>query len=180
MKSLTVAFLALALSLAAFGQAAAPAAPATPAPVAAPTTNFTITLAPVTLPGGKASVAGTESGLALTVTPNFDIKEINLVSSGLEYFGGGFNYRLPVLSTALNNASANLNGLQFQFTLEGSVGTIRTPTGPPSGHWGALVGGSITYAINGTWNLGAEIQYAKLPGYANNTYTVAFGPNFHF
>jgi hypothetical protein len=58
-----------------------------------------------------------------------------------------------------------------------SLGEVRDSA---ASHWGERAGGGINYAINGTWGLGAEAQYCKFPGYANNTYSVAFGPNFHF
>jgi hypothetical protein len=151
-----------------------------PDPAPGSNTTFSLNLTPVTLPGGHQSVTGVESGIALTITPSFDIKEMNLNNSSFGFYGGGFNYRLPVLSTALNNASPNINGLAFQFYLTGSVGAITAVGGPTGGHWGELVGGGADYFLNNAWSLGAEVQYARLPGYANNTYLVSIGPKIHF
>ena len=144
-----------------------------------PTTTFSINLTPIVLPGGKSSVAGMESGIALTVTPNFDLKEMNLNGSSFDFFGGGVNYRFPAISKFIGDHTL-LNGLNFQFYGTGTVGVVNVLNGPSGGHWGELVGGGVNYSINGVWSLGAELQYAKLPGYANNTYTVAIGPQIHF
>ena len=178
-KTLVIPFLAFALSLAAFAQTPAPPAPA-PAPSAFSSTTFAINLTPVTLPGGKTSVTGTVNGAAVTITPNFDAKNFNLISTTFNYFSFGGNYRLPALSKWLNNVSPTINGLNVQFYLTGTVGAVKVLGGPQGGHWGETVGGGVNYAVNGALGLGAEAQYAKLPGYANNTWLVAFGPNFHF
>lgn len=156
--------------------------PVTPSPTDPidSSTSFTVNLTPITLPGGHTSVAGIESGMALKLTPNFDVRETNLAGSGLQFYGGGLNYHMPFLSKALNGVSPNINGLLFDFYLTGTVGTVLTPSGPAGGHWGERIGGGANYALNGTWSLGAEIQYFKAPGYSNNTYTVAIGPKIHF
>ena len=173
-------FISLALICASFCFAQNP--PVTPPPSAPvdSSTSFTINLTPITLPGGKTSVAGIESGLSLKLTQNFDVRESNLTGTGLQYYGAGANYHLPFLSKALNNVSPNINGLLFDFYVTGTVGSVLTPNAPAGGHWGERVGGGFNYSLNQTWALGAEIQYAKFPGYANNTYTVAVGPQIRF
>jgi hypothetical protein len=143
-------------------------------------TSFTINLTPITLPGGHKSVTGIESGMSLKLTPNFDVRNSNLTGEGLQYFGGGLNYHMPFISKKLNGISPTINGLLFDFYLTGTVGIVTTPSSTAGGHWGERVGGGINYSINKTWTLGAEIQYAKLPGYLNNSYTVAVGPQIHF
>jgi hypothetical protein len=186
MKGFTLAFLSLALSLASFAQTA-PAAPTAPAPIATaaapsafPSTTFSVNLSPITLPGGKSSVTGTMNGASISVTPNVDVENLNIISTSFNYFAGGAKYFLPSLSKALNNASPTLNGFNFQFYLTGTVGAVKVLGGPQGGHWGETVGGGINYAFSGNIGLGVEVQYAKLPGYANNTWLAAFGPNFHF
>jgi hypothetical protein len=176
MKTLALAFLCLAASLAGFAQTAAPAAPAS----AFPTTTFSVSLTPISLPGGRTSVMGTENGVALAITPKFTAQNFNIVSTTFNYFALGGKYFIPSLSKALNNASPTLKGFNFQFYLTANVGAVKVLGGPPAGHWGETVGGGINYALNGSVGLGVEAQYAKLPGYGNNTYLVAFGPNFHF
>lgn len=173
--------LLLALPILVVGQNP-PNPPVTPPPSAPPdtSTSFTVNLTPITLPGGHTSVAGIESGMSLKLTTNFDARESNLTGSGLQFYGGGFNYHLPFLSKILNNASPNINGLLFDFYLTGTVGTVLTPSGPAGGHWAERIGGGFNYSLNQTWSLGTEIQYFKAPGYANNTYTVAVGPQIHF
>lgn len=178
MRTAVLSLCLLCLSFFAFGQNAPVASnPTTPVDAS---TSFTIGLTPITLPGGHTSVAGIESGMSLKLTKNFDVRETNLAGAGLQFYGGGFNYHLPFLSAKLNNASPSLNGLLFDFYLTGAVGSVLTPNSPAGGHWGERIGGGMDYSLNGTWSLGAEIQYAKFPGYANNTYTVALGPRVHF
>lgn len=180
LKTFAVVSLLLVATLC-LGQAPAPA-PVTPTPSQPvdTSTSFTINLTPITLPGGHTSVTGVESGMSLKLTPTFDIRESNLTGSGLQFYGAGANYHLPFLSKALNNASPNVNGLLFDFYLTGTIGTVLTPSSPAGGHWGERVGGGVNYSLNNTWSLGAEVQYAKFPGYSNNTYTVAVGPQVHF
>jgi hypothetical protein len=178
-KMFTLAVLCLALSLAGFAQTSLPAAPA-PQPSAFPSTTFSVTLTPTTLPGTKSSVTGTMNGASISVTPNLDVENLNIISTSFNYFSGGAKYFLPGISKALNNASPTLNGFAFQFYLTGTVGAVKVLGGPTGGHWGETIGGGINYAMNGNVGLGVEAQYAKLPGYANNTYLIAFGPNFHF
>ena len=152
-------------------------------------TAFTSTLQPITLPGGRTTVMGTDAGMALTITPNFDLREENILapSNGAAIFLGGFNYRLPILSGALNNASPTLNGWRFQFYVTASAGVNRLTSlavspSSTSTHFALLAGGGVNYALTatGNWTFGAEVRYAKLPGMANNTAVVSVGPSFHF
>jgi len=75
-----------------------------------------------------------------------------------------------------------LNGYQFQLGITASAGVVRTPVGAGvnASHWGERAGLFLNYAINGTVGLGFEGQWTNLPGYAHTTYSLAFGPNFHF
>lgn len=182
MKTLTTYAIALTvLAALAFGQAPVNP-PVTPAPTdpVDTTTSFTVSLSPFTAPGGKSSVSGIESGMALKLTQNFDVREENITATGFQFYGAGVNYHLPALSKILNNASPNINGLQFDFYLTGALGASLTPSGPPGGHWAERVGGGFNYSLNKTWSLGTEIQYLKAPGYQNNAYTLLVGPIIHF
>lgn len=148
--------------------------------------TFSLTGQPIALPGGGQTVAGTLAGFTFTPTPNFDLKNTNLVANSGNFVGlyGGFNYRLPILSTKLNNISPNINGMRFQFYITGSAGIDRVTdaAGNVRQHYSFLAGGGINYDLtnSGTWTLGGEVQYAKLPGLANNTAIVSFGPAWHF
>lgn len=150
--------------------------------------TFSMTTQAISLPGGRSTVAATDTGLTFNVTQNFALRSDNIVTpmsgSSLQgaYFGG-FNYTLPALSTKLNNASPNLNGLRFQFYLTASAGVDRiTSASGIVQHYAFLAGGGMNYDLNasGSWRLGVEVRYAKLPGYANNTVIAAVGPSFHF
>lgn len=163
------------LSLAIAGLAQVP----NPDPAPGTSTSFTMNLTPVTLPGNKTTLTGVSSGIAFTVTPNFDVKELNLNSSGDSYYGFGANYRLPIISTALNNVSPNINFLAFQFYLNGTVGANYGP-GATQSHWSETVGGGVDYYINNTWSFGGEADYAHLVGYNNKALILFIGPKLHF
>lgn len=157
----------------------------------AQTQTFSLTGQAVALPGNHQTVPATVSGITMTVTPNFDLREDNVITSdaGLMGFFGGFNYRLPILSTKLNNASPTLNGNAFQFYITASAGVDRlsipafgSTAASTAQHYAFLAGGGVNYRITagGAWTFGAEIRYAKLPGYQNNTAIVSVGPTLHF
>lgn len=152
----------------------------------AQTNTWNVTTTVISLPGNKSTVAGTDAGMALTVTPNFDIRDENIVSSNMQYYGGGFNYRLPSIAKWINNGSAtNFPALDFKFYLDGTFGMVSAPASSGVGsaqHYGFTAGGGVLYQIAGsqTWALGAEINYAKFPGYNNNTFVVKVGPSISF
>jgi hypothetical protein len=164
------AILAFAFS-AAFAQNAAPS-------------TFALTLSPISLPGNHQTVAGSEAGAMLSITKNFDIGNVDVIAPGqnFQYYAGRVNYRLPWLSTKLNNLSPNLNGARFQFGLTASAGMDRITTGAGSQHYAMTGGGFINYDLTGSgrYSMGVEIQYAKFPGMNNNTVTVSMDPAIHF
>jgi hypothetical protein len=149
-----------------------------------PVNTFTLTATPLALPSGQSTFMGTDAGFTFTPTQNFDLREDNLVAPSANFtaFFGGFNYRLPVLSTKLNNVSPNLNGYRFQFYITASAGVDRIAAATTREHYSFLAGGGVQYDLtgSGTWTLGGEVRYAKLPGLANNTAIVTFGPSIHF
>lgn len=181
MKKILIAFfLLLCCATLASAQTAPPLA----------TNTFSMTGQPVALPAGGSTVAGSISGLTFSPTPNFDLREDNLVvatpaaqGTSLGFFGG-FNYRVLDLSKYLNNVSPNLNGYRFNFYVTASAGVdrITDAAGNTRQHYAFLGGGGISYDLNqsGSWQMGVEIRYAKLPGIANNTAIVSLGPSFHF
>ena len=163
-----VAALLLALSSLAFGQ----------------TQTFSLSLSPISLPGNKQTVVGTDSGFTFSPTAKLDLREDNILAPGQNFQGffGGFNYRLPILQTKLNNASPNVNFLRFQFYLTASAGIDRITLAETRQHYAFLAGGGLLYDLtgSGTWTLGAEVRYAKFPGLSNSTAVVAAGPALHF
>lgn len=143
----------------------------------APSNSFALNAYAVALPGGKGTVAGTLAVPTWNITPSFALRETTLIASGssLEGYFGGFNYQLPSFSKALNNASPYLNGNQFRFYVTGSAGVDHINGNQ---HYAFLGGGGVLYDPlgNGKFTVTlVEAQYAKLPGYANNTAIVAFG-----
>lgn len=148
-------------------------------PTPGTTTSFSMNLTPVTLPGNHTTLTGVSSGIAFTVTPKLDIKDLNLAGSGFQYYSAGFNYRLPMISEALNNASPNVNFLAFQPYVQATAGAVYAG-GSSTSHWGFTAGGGVDYYVNNTWSFGGEADYAKFPGYNNNALILQFGPKLHF
>lgn len=148
--------------------------------------TFSLTVQPISLPGGGKTVAGTDAGMTFAPTPNFELRSDNIIAPGQNFEGyfGGFNYYLPILSRKLNNASPNVNGLRLRFHITASAGTdlISLPGLPTKQHYAFLAGGGASYDLtsSGKWTLGVEVRYAKLPGLANNTAVVSLNPAFHF
>lgn len=156
---------------------------ATTTPTTPQVTPVSFTATAIALPGGGTTIAAAETGVLVNVTNNFSLRDKNVVGSNFQYFGGGFNYYLPSLSTALNNISPTLDGLRFQFWITGSAGVDRvTQSSLTNEHYAFTAGGGVSYALSasGTWTLGAEVEYAKFPGLANNTAIVKLGPSIHF
>lgn len=172
-KALVVSILAL-VSLPLFAQ--------TPAPSAFPSTTYNFNLTPVTLPGAKTSLAGAEADIKLKITTNFALGETSLIGGNYSFLGGRSDYVIAPFSKWLQNISPTLNGYQFQLGVTQSLGVIRTPValGSSASHWGERAGAFLTYAVSGNVGLGVEAQWCNFPGYAHSTYSVAFGPSFHF
>ncbi len=168
----TIAVLILTLSVCALAQVPSPNPPV------GTTTSWSATFSEVQIPNSKSSFIGTSNELAFTVTPNFDIKQENIVGAGLQYYGFGANYRLPVISEALNNASPTINFLAFDFSLEATIGAAYSNGN--NGKWAETFGGGVDYYLNNTWSLGAKIDYLKFPGYCNNCYAVYLNPKIHW
>jgi hypothetical protein len=147
--------------------------------------TFSLTAQPISLPGGQQTVVGTIMGITFTPTVNLDLREDNILAPGNNFQGffGGFNYRLPILSTKLNSVSPTVDGTRFQFYVTASVGVdrITLPTGTNQ-HYAVLAGGGVNYDLTGSgrWTFGGEVRYAKLPGLNNNTAIVSLGPSLHF
>jgi len=157
-------------------------APATAPPAAFPETTYNFALTPVTLPGAKTSVAGAETDVKIKVTTNFAVGETSLISADYSFLGGRGDYVIPAFSKWLQNTSPTLNGYQFQLGITGSAGVVRSPAtaGTNQSHWGERAGLFLNYAVSGSTGLGIEAQWCNFPGYAHTTYSIAFGPNFHF
>jgi hypothetical protein len=172
-NAIAVAVAFLALSLAGLAQTQ---------PSAFPTTTYNFNLTPISLPGAKTSVAGAESDIKLKITTNLALGETNIISGNYSFIGERADYVIPQFSKWLQNVSPTLNGYQFQLGLTQSLGVTRTPQslGASASHWGERAGVFLNYAVSNNVGLGAEAQWCNFPGYAHSTYSVAFGPNFHF
>lgn len=174
--------LLLLLAVPAFGQAP------TPTPVSA-LDSFTVTASAMSIPGsGKSTLAGTFAGVSLKITPNFQLEQVNFISSAAQTnsFMAGGNYDLNFLSKKLNDISPNLSGYDFRFSVHGDVGYARIvqPSGNLASGPSALFGGQADYAIHGSsrYSLGVRIDdffvNSGLP--SKNNLVVAVGPTIHF
>lgn len=177
MKTLSLISVLLVLAVASFAQTA-PVTP--PATTAFPETSVTFNLAPITLPGLKASVAGAETDVLVAPSPSFQVGETSLASSSMIFEGGRGQYVIKPISTWLQNHSPNLNGYQFQFGLTGSAGVVKPVGAGGTAHWGERAGVFVNYAVSGQWGLGVDAEWGNFPGVAHNTWTLAVGPNLHF
>jgi len=151
-------------------------AQSTPPPAFSDTT-ITFNLSPITLPHAGQSVSGAETDALISFTTNNHIGMTTLINPGFTFVGERYNRTFPSISNWLNNVSANINGMQFQFGLTQSLGVVHLGS---TSHWGERAGAFVNYSINNTWGVGVEAQWCNFPGYQHNTYSVAFGPNFHF
>jgi hypothetical protein len=146
--------------------------------------TWSLTTSAVTLPGGKQTFMGVDSGLTFTPTPNLDLLDRNLVATGagFEYFGGGINYRIPALSNWLNNKSPNVDGLRLQIGLTVSAGVDRITSGPvTTQHYAWTGGGFANYKLTagGAFMLGVKAEYLQAPGQASH-FAISLNPSFHF
>jgi hypothetical protein len=145
--------------------------------------SFSITANAVSVPGSNGTtLAGTLAGVSLKITPNFNLEQVNFMTSRAQtniYLGGG-SYTFGNMSKKLNNASPNLSGYDFRFSLHGDVGEIRAGAVSTA----ALFGGQLDYAIKGskTYSLGVRVDdlftNKGLPH--KNNLVVAVGPTIHF
>jgi len=145
-----------------------------------PSTTVSFNLSPITLPGVKSTVAGAETDVLLTPSNSFQVGETTLTSSSMIFVGGRGNYVIKSVSDFIQNHSPNLNGYQFQFGFTGSVGVVKPVGVVGNPHWGERGGVFLNYAVNGQWGMGVDAEWGNFPGVQHNTWTFAFGPNFHF
>jgi hypothetical protein len=157
----------------------------TPAQPQVSVNAFSITAAPITLPGNAGStLGGALTGVTLGVTNSFALRQTNFVSTDASVKGyfGGIDYVIPKFSTWLNNISPNLNGFDWKLEATGSVGASQI-SGNANSHWAFLAGGRLSYAIAGssTYSLAVEIQDFNTPGLAHrNNLIVSVGPRITF
>jgi hypothetical protein len=151
--------------------------------------TWSTTLSAVNLPGaGGSTLAGSLAGLQYQLTPNFALKQTNLISSSATtngFFGGG-DYTLSALSKKLNNISPSTNGYDFQFQITVSAGALRVtqPSSSVVQSWAALFGGRVNYAMKGSskFSLALEVQdlYGSNGLPHKNNLLIALGPTVHF
>lgn len=176
MKRFALVLLVCSLSAAAFAQNA---------PL--PTSTFSFNASPMSLPGNRGTFVGTDLGMTFNPTPNFDFQSHNLLSSDgkLSSFLAGAHYNLPALSLKANNLMPTVSGFRLLFGVSALVGVDRVKdlAGNTRQHYAGMALATLAYSFNtaGTWQFGANVGMARLPGYATGwTPVVEAGPKFGF
>ena len=141
--------------------------------------TFSLTAAPIALPGGKTTAAGVLAGGTLNVTTNLAIRQSNFLAPSANFNGyfGGFQYSVPALAKWFNSKSSlTLLNLQPYVTASAGLGQVNG-----SSHYAFLAGGGMNYAPTKGFTVNLfEVQYARLPGLAQNTVIVSAGPQLRF
>lgn len=156
----------------------------TPAPTA-PTNqgNFSITAQPIALPGNHQTVAGTLVGGTFAITDRLSLRQTNYLAPGgnVSSYLGGLQYH-PDLTNLIKKTKLDPTSLQFYVTASAGIGTV-TPAGATQSqqHFNFTAGGGLNYKVNGSFMVNLfEVQYARFPGYANNTAIFSAGPKLTF
>lgn len=166
-----------------------PAEPSAPASTSsstasAPPTNqgsFSLSAQAVALPGGGQTVAATDVGFTKAITPNFSLRDDNILapSNGMQFYGGGGTYFLP--TSLLSKTLLDPSTLQPYVTASIGIDRIVPASGPSQQHIALLIGGGLNYKpASGVWVNLFEARYAKLPDLANNTAIVSSGFTLNF
>lgn len=159
-------------------------APASASSASAPPTNqgsFSLNAQAVALPGGGQTVAATDIGFTKGITPNFSLRDDNILapSNGMQFYGGGGNYFLP--TSFLSKTLLDPKSLQPYLTASIGIDRIVPTSGPSQQHIAFLIGGGLNYKpANGVWVNLFEARYAKLPGLANSTAIISSGFTLSF
>ncbi len=159
-------------------------APTSTSQTTAPPTNqgsFSLNAQAVALPGGGQTVAATDVGFTKSITPNFSLRDDNILapSNGMQFYGGGANYFLP--TSFLSKTLLDPKSLQPYATASIGIDRIVPASGPSQQHIALLIGGGLNYKpATGVWVNLFEVRYAKLPGIANNTAVVSSGFTLSF
>jgi hypothetical protein len=166
-----------------------PVEPSAPASTSTSTTSvpptnqgsFSLTAQAAALPGGGQTVAATDVGFTKAITPNFSLRDDNILapSNAMQFYGGGGTYFLP--TSFLSKTLLNPSSLQPYVTASIGVDRIVPASGPSGQHIAMLVGGGLNYKpATGVWVNLFEARYAKLPGLANNTAIISSGFTLNF
>jgi hypothetical protein len=146
-------------------------------------TTYSFGLTPVTLPGVGTTVAGAESDILVSLTPNNDVGPTTLISNDT-FVGGRYDRVIPQVATWLQNHTA-LTGYNYQFGVTSSLGIVKGA----ANHWGERAGFFLRWAPSGStsFSLAFEVQANHLPGITDQVPkqsswlpSVALSPTFRF
>jgi len=140
------------------------------------TTTFTVTAAPISLPGVEQTLSGAQTDIMLNVTDNNAIGQTTFITTPGTFIGGRYDRHFPSVQNYLDKLPS-LNGYQFQVYATASFGVVKANS---ENHWGERAGFGIRYGNNNVWGVGLEVMANNLPGISHWAPSIAFGPNFHF
>jgi hypothetical protein len=159
-KTLTLAFLCLAFSLAGFAQTST----TTPAPTPAPFIAFATSNVTFNVSGGSGfganSIAGMETDSLLNITPSNMIGPTTFTGNANPFLGVKYEYACVRCAKWIHNHTS-FNGASFQPYATLSVGEVKGPNKA-----GARFGFGLNYAPAGqtTYGVGLEAQVNYLEG----------------
>lgn len=123
-------------------------------------TTYNFSLTPITFPGIGTTLAGAETDILVSLTPNNAVGPSTLISNDT-FVGGRYDRTIPQVATWLQNHTA-LNGYNFAFYATGSLGVVKGV----ENHWGERAGLGLRWAPAGStsFSVAFEAQANKLPG----------------
>jgi hypothetical protein len=123
-------------------------------------TTYTFGLTPITFPGVGTTLAGAESDILVSFTPNNAAGPSTLISN-VTFVGGRYDRTFPAVANWIQNHTA-LTGYNYQFYATGSLGVVKAATN----HWGERAGLGLRWAPAGStsFSVAFEAQANILPG----------------
>src|SRR5271157_4859911 len=122
-------------------------------------TTYTFGLTPITFPGVGTTLAGAESDILVSFTPNNAAGPTTLISNDT-FVGGRYDRTFPAVANWIQNHTS-LTGYNYQFYVTGSLGVVKGITN----HWGERAGLGLRWAPAGStsFSVAFEAQANKLP-----------------
>lgn len=143
---------------------------------------FSLTASAVALPGGGQTVAGTILGQTFAVTDTLSLRATELIAPGSStnaYFGGVQWF--PNVQKVLSKTRLTSYGLVPYLTASAGADQVSPAGSSTKEHYAFLLGGGLNYCPMAAMCVNAfEVQYARLPGLANNTAIVSSGLTLTF
>lgn len=180
MKKSVISLMLLVLTSVCYSQTPSPMPSPAPTPSTNPSTNlptFNLNASVISLSGHGQTTPVADVGATFSVTPKWMLRSDNLVGgASLNAYFGGLQY-FPTLKFL---QKTNLNSKSFQFYLTAGAGSnhVAVSSTQTAQHFALEAGGGLNYDPTGTGKFTVnlfEVKYLKLPGFNNNTASIAGG-----